>query len=319
MALSGRLEVVAHRREKEAAHPLGGGARVDGSLLRAGELAEDAAHLVGGAQQRGRPTRSARRRGCDRRAARRPRRWPRARASRAPRRRRRRGRRGRRPPRPERRPRARAPGRGPRRRWDAPSRSEPRRGRRSAGPTCGSAPSSSRVTAKSALDRETSTSNPCRCAASMAALRPRGSPSTVSKTPCASSAASSSRDDDSNARRCACTSSDAPSATKATGATTAMTRRWRRRAVRRARVSRSSTASRDADDRDQLHGPRHRRAQGHVGGQGGQRWPWSWPGAPARTACRGRWWRGGGASASVATPTTSVPVRSSATRRAGVA
>ncbi len=46
--VEGGLQVVAHRREEEPPHPLGGRARVDGALLRAGELAEDAAELVGG-------------------------------------------------------------------------------------------------------------------------------------------------------------------------------------------------------------------------------------------------------------------------------
>src|SRR5260221_511660 len=40
--VEGSLEVVAHRREEEPSHPLGRGPRVDGTLLRAGELAEDA-------------------------------------------------------------------------------------------------------------------------------------------------------------------------------------------------------------------------------------------------------------------------------------
>ena len=46
------LEVVAHRGEEQAAHALGRLARVDRALLRAGELAEDAAERVDGVEER---------------------------------------------------------------------------------------------------------------------------------------------------------------------------------------------------------------------------------------------------------------------------
>ena len=49
--VEGGLQVVAHRGEKEPPHPLGRRPRVDGPLLGAGELAEDAPELVGGVHQ----------------------------------------------------------------------------------------------------------------------------------------------------------------------------------------------------------------------------------------------------------------------------
>ena len=50
-AVERALEIVAHRREEHGAHALGGGVRVDGHLLRRGELAEDVAEPVDGAEQ----------------------------------------------------------------------------------------------------------------------------------------------------------------------------------------------------------------------------------------------------------------------------
>ena len=107
-------------------------------------------------------------------------------------------------------------------------------------------PSSVLVAEKSAGSRDRSTSKPYAWAASIASLRPRVSPSTASRTPCASSAASFCLDEVSNARRCACTRSDAPSATNATGATTAASSLRRTRAMPRLRASSSSMASREA-------------------------------------------------------------------------